>query len=474
MIAPMRPVRRGLRPLALAIGGLSISATLIGCTHRHGPQPGPPSIVLILTDDQRFDTLAAMPNVQRDLSAHGVTFTNGFVSDSLCCPSRASILTGQYSSHTGVWGNQEPFGGFHSFHDQSTIATWLRAKGYHTALFGKYLNGYDDTRYIPPGWEHWAAFDGAASPYNLYYKYTLNENGHLVRYGNTVDDYSTDVLASMATDYIRKTDGPLFVYFAPYGPHTPTSPAAQDADANVTLPFPRRPDYDEADVSDKPTWLRRRPPLTPQQIAYTHSEWTKEIRTDLSIDRAVDGIVKALDDSGRLQKTLIVFMSDNGFMLGEHRWINKVAPYEESIRVPFVVRYDPLIRGARTDPHLVVNIDLASTFAAVGGATAPNAQGMSLLPLLGSSTAPWRDRFLIESKTLVGVPAFCGIRSTGYAYVRYVRSGEQELYDLSADPYELANVASDPRYATVLTRLRRADRRLCQPPPPVTGGSGGE
>ena len=470
----MRPLGLGRLLLALAVGLVSITASLSACTRHHGPQPGPPSIVLILTDDQRFDTLAAMPDVQRDLVARGITFTNGFVSDSLCCPSRASILTGEYSSRTGVWGNQEPFGGFNAFHDQSTVATWLRAKGYHTALFGKYLNGYHDTRYIPPGWEHWAAFDGAASPYNLYYKYTLNENGRLIRYGNSVDDYSTDVLASKATDYIRKTDGPLFVYFAPYGPHTPTSPASRDAEAKVTLPFPRRADYDEADVSDKPTWLRDQPPLTPQQIAYTHTEWTKEVRTDLSVDRAVDGIVKALDDTGRLQRTLIVFMSDNGFMLGEHRWINKVAPYEESIRVPFVVRYDPLIRRPRTDAHLVVNIDLAPTFAAVGGAAAPNAQGMSLLPLLRSSAAPWRDQFLIESKTLVGVPAFCGIRSTGYAYVRYVRTGEQELYDLSADPYELTNVASDPSYAKVLTTLRRAAQRLCRPPPPVGGGSGGE
>jgi N-acetylglucosamine-6-sulfatase len=467
----MPRARSAFRALAIAVTSLSLGVSLSTCTHP--TQPGPPSIVLVLTDDQRFDTLAAMPSVQKDLVDHGVTFTNGFVSDSLCCPSRASILTGQYASQTGVWGNKEPFGGWHAFHDRSTVATRLRAKGYHTALFGKYLNGYHDTTYIPPGWEHWAAFDGSASAYNLYYKYTLNENGRLVRYGNKVDDYSTDVLASMATDYIRSTAGPLFVYFAPYGPHTPTSPDAQDANAPVTLPFPRRPDYDESDVSDKPEWLRRRPPLRPDQVAYTRTEWTKEIRTDLSLDRAVDGIVQALDDSGRLQNTLIVFMSDNGFLLGEHRFINKVAPYEESIRVPFVVRYDPLIGRPRTDPHLVVNIDLAPTFAAVARTTAPGAAGLSMLPLLRSPTARWRDEFLIQSKKLAGVPAFCGIRSYGYTYVMYVATGEQELYDLSSDPYEQSNVASDPRYARVVGRLHADEARLCRPRPPTGGGSGG-
>jgi arylsulfatase A-like enzyme len=278
------------------------------------------------------------------------------------------------------------------------------------------------------------------------------------------------VLAQKASDYIRKTDGPLFVYFAPYGPHTPTEPAPEDTTASVRTPFPRRPNYDEADVSDKPAWLRKHGPLTPQQIAYTHQEWNKEIRADLSIDRAVDQIVTALDDTGRLHRTLILFMSDNGFMLGEHRFINKVAPYDESIRVPFVVRYDPLVKAARTDDHLVVNIDVAPTFAAVAGATAPGASGMDLLPLLRSPAVPWRDQFLIESKTVAGVPAYCGIRSTRYTYVHYLASGEQELYDLRTDPYELTNVAADRRYRDVVSRLRRDAERSCRPPPPLSGG----
>ena len=458
------------RSVIVVLAVVVATSSLAACSHRPPTQPGPPSIVLILTDDQRFDTIAAMPKLQADLVRHGVTFANGFVSDPLCCPSRSTILTGQYSSQTGVWGNTDPYGGFKKFRDRTTVATWLRAKGYHTALFGKYLNGYERTTYIPPGWQQWDAIDGAASPYNLYYKYALNENGHLVHYGNSADDYSTNVLASKATDYIRKTSGPLFVYFAPYGPHTPTEPAPDDTDAPVTLPFPRRPSYDEADVSDKPAWLRSHASLGPTQIAYTHAEWDKEIRTDLSIDRAVDQIVQALDDTGRLHRTLIVFMSDNGFMLGEHRFINKVAPYEESIRVPFVVRYDPLVRTPRTDRHLVVNIDLAPTFAAVAGTDAPAAAGMDLLPLLASPAASWRDRFLIESKNLAGVPAYCGIRSTGYAYIRYVQTGEQELYDLSTDPYELTNVASDPRSTKVMAGLRAEEGRLCRPPPP-TGGS---
>src|SRR5712691_5385625 len=259
---------RRLIPLVAAALVVAAAAVLVPVAlHDHDPTaaPGKPSIIFILTDDQRWDTLGAMRTVSSELIAHGVDFTNMFVANPLCCPSRASILTGEYSHTTGVWQNKGPIGGFHSFHqDHSTVATWLRTAGYHTALFGKYLNGYTGT-YIPPGWEHWAAIAGETSPYDLYYKYTLNVDGTLVNRGNKGTDYSTNVLAGMAQDYIRKTKGPLFVYFAPFGPHTPTTPAPGDAPPKLA-PF-RPPSYDEADVSDKPAWVQHLAPIASDRAA---------------------------------------------------------------------------------------------------------------------------------------------------------------------------------------------------------------
>jgi len=464
--------RRGVLTalIALTLG----ASLLVGCTGGPPPATGKPSIVLILTDDQRFDTLWGMPWVRSDLMDHGVTFTNGFVSDSLCCPSRASILTGEYAGATGVWANRGQFGGFEAFRDRPTIATWLQGAGYHTALFGKYLNRYEDTSYVPPGWDRWAAIDGGASPYNFYYKYNLNLDGRMVRYGNKARDYSTDVLAGLATQYIHQTKGPLFMYFAPYAPHTPTDPAPEDRNKLADLGPNRPPNYDEADVSDKPAWVRNLPPLSAKQKAYLDAEKIKEFKTLLSVDRAVESIVDALQSTGRLQNTMIVFMSDNGFAWGEHRWANKIVPYEESIRVPFVVRYDPLVKAARTDAHLAVNIDLAPTFAAVAGVGAPGAQGMNMLPLLASAGAAWRHDFLVESMNLLGVPSYCAVRSDRYMYISYEATREEELYDLRRDPYELRNSVGDPALASVLAGMRTRLKQLCNPPPPVTSGASDE
>jgi arylsulfatase A-like enzyme len=445
---------------------LVVASALTGC-HGSTVHSSVPSIVFILTDDQRWDTLDAMPTVRSRLAAHGVTFTNGFVSDPLCCPSRASILTGEYAHSTGVWQNKEPYGGFMAFHqDHTTIATWLRRAGYHTALFGKYLNKYAGT-YVPPGWEKWEAIAGAVNPYNLYYRYTLNIDGHLVEHGRNAGDYSTNVLADDAVKYIRKTSGSLFLYFAPYAPHTPATPAPEDANQVLKLPPARPPSFNEADVSDKPQWVRRLRPLTRITDRKIDTLRDRTYATLRSVDRAVGRIVDALEETGRLHNTLIVFMSDNGFLFGEHRFFNKAVPYEEAIRVPLVVRYDRLIRTPRVDPHLVVNIDIAPTFANFAGVAAPGAEGKSFLPLLRDPRVPWRDDFLVEHMNLLHVPSFCAVRSTQFMYVHYATS-EEELYDLTKDPYELQNRVRDPALGDVLSHLRSRERQLCNPPPPVT------
>ena len=420
-----------------------------------------PNIVFILTDDQRWDTLRYMPTVQSELVGRGVTFANGFVTNPLCCPSRASILTGAYSHTTGVYKNGSR--GLREFHDNetSTIATWLDAAGYQTAYVGKYLNGYDGS-YIPPGWDRWV------SPVLLrqkggYFDYVINVDGTLREHGALESDYSTDVYAAEATSFIDETPTtrPLFLVFAPHGPHAPATPAPRHASAFADLAPWRSPSYNEADVADKPDWLRSLPLLTEADAGALDAFRIDQVRTLLAVDEAVAGIVDALTRTGRLRDTFIVFTSDNGFHWGEHRLTGKRAPYEESIRVPFVVRYDAL-SGPRTESPLVKNIDLAPTFAALAGVAAPGAEGQSMLPLVRGDAVAWPARFLVENR---GRPrTYCALRTMRYSFVTYA-TGERELYDLPADPYQLTNVAADPARSSTVAALRKRLARLCNPPP---------
>jgi arylsulfatase A-like enzyme len=421
--------------------------------------------VLILTDDQRWDTLWAMPTVNDELVDHGVTFSNAFATNPLCCPSRATILTGRYSHGTGVYANLGPHGGFNAFADDSTIATWLQARGYRTALVGKYLNQYSST-YIPPGWDDWFAFTGALD----YYDYSLNENGRITSRGDRPADYSTDVIAAEATSFIRTTNGPLFLMFAPFAPHFrkgdtfETTPAPRHVDAFDGIDPWRPPSYGEPDVSDKPRWVRRRPLFTPDTESRGDAYRQSQLESLLAVDDAVGQIVDALRDTSRLGNTMIVFTSDNGLTWGEHRWFGKAVPYEESIRVPLVIRYDPLA-SRRTDGHLAVNVDLAPTFARIAGVRAPVAEGKSLLRHLRSQGGPWRRSFLIEHWGGRRIPTYCGVRSSRYTYVQYQR-GTEELYDLVGDPYQLENRVESPALRRTLVEFRSRARSLCDPPPP--------
>lgn len=420
-----------------------------------------PSIVLILTDDQRWDTMWAMPTVQHELIAHGVRFENAFLVNPLCCPSRTTILTGEYSHSTKVYSDAGPYGGFHAFHDGSTIATWLRAGGYHTALFGKYLNEYTGT-YIPPGWDRWFAYQQPPG----YFNYRVNDQGILRSFGSSPADYSTDVLARQASSFIRSTQGPLFVDFAPFAPHFPGTPPPRYAHAFSTLrPF-RPPSYDEADTPGMPAYVQARPRFRPELVHMIDDLRRDQYRALLGVDDAVREIIDALRATGRLHSTMIVLMSDNGQTWGEHRFpFDKQIPYEESIRTPMVVRYDPVVHRPRPDAHLVLNLDVAQTFAGVAGVSAPGAEGMSLLPLLANPTIPWRTDFLIEHLVANGIPTYCAVRNAGYIYVDY-STGERELYDLRADPYELDNRAYDPAYASIEAAMRARLLQLCNPPPP--------
>ena len=429
-------------------------------THRKGA----PNVLLIVTDDARWDTLWAMPRVKRLLVEHGVTFSHMFVSNSLCCPSRTSILTGDYSHTTGVYRQEPPFGAFQWFNDRSTLATWLHDRGYVTGLFGKYVDAYQSAAhhgYVPPGWDRWMAFIRSK-----YYNYGLTIDGVTHHYGSQPSDYATNVLGDAAVSYLQQVRSPFFVEYAPPAPHYPAIPEAKYADRFADLAPWRPPNYDEADMRDKPAYMRALPLLDANARAAIDTFRLDQLRTLRSVDVQVAHMIATLAHTHRLHNTLIIFTSDNGIAWGEHRWDRKEVPYDESLRVPLVIRADSMHLTPHTDDHLVANIDLAPTVAdAVGFPT--QADGRSLVPLLrGTDATPWRREILLEHvQGTNDVPTFCGFRSTDYLYVRYA-TGEREIYDLRTDPYELNNLEGTALGRAVEPELAARLAQLCSPVPP--------
>jgi arylsulfatase A-like enzyme len=472
-----------VRPFLLAVASALafVAGTSPAATAAHRPAVASPtaegeerpSVLLVLTDDQRWDTLDAMPAVQRLLVDPGVTFRNAYVVNPLCCPSRASILTGRYSHSTNVYRQRPPYGRFDWFDDRSTVATWLHDAGYRTGMFGKYLDGYQTsalTGHVPPGWDRWVAFVRAG-----YLDYGLTIDGRVRRHGEGAEDYSTDVLAAETERFVRETPGPLFVVFAPAAPHAPATPADRHREAFADLEPWRPPSFDEPDVSDKPAWLRGLPRLSPQEVSSIDRLRADQHRSLLAVDDAVERLVAALEDTGRLSDALVLLTSDNGLAWGEHRWSRKEVPYEESIRVPLVVRFDPAVDGPKEEDRIALNIDLAPTVAEVARVAAPGAEGRSLLPLLGGADpgAPWRSDFLVEHLEGTNpIPTYCAVHGEREVYVRYA-TGEEELYDLRDDPFQERNRAGSPGSGPELDRLRARLAELCDPPPPGLALDGG-
>jgi N-acetylglucosamine-6-sulfatase len=431
-------------------------------------QPARPNVIVVLTDDQRWDTLWAMPTVRSELASKGVTFSNSFTVNPLCCPSRASLLTGLYSHSTHVYHNRGARG-LASFDERSSIAIPLRAAGYRTGLVGKYLNDYATSR-VPTGWDRWVAFTGSITRGRPpgFFDYDLAVDGGIEAHGSAPSDYSTDVLAAHARDFIRDSAGRrFFLVFAPFAPHHPATPAPRHERAFPNLPPWRPPSYDEEDVRDKPAWLRGRARIDAAEAARLDTLHRDQLRSLLAVDEAVGSLISTLEDEGRLGNTVIIYTSDNGHFWGEHRLGVKMAAYEESIRVPLIVRYDRLTTTARTENRFVANIDIAPTIAAFARIRKPF-HGQSLRPLLAGAPTTWRKTFLIENLRLNAgnVPTYCAIRGGRWAYVA-LHSAEEELYDLDADPYQLTNRARDPRLRGQLMTMRARVRDLCDPPPPT-------
>jgi N-acetylglucosamine-6-sulfatase len=435
-------------------------------------------VVVVMTDDQTAASLSTMPNVNALLGGEGTNFDQMIDSFPLCCPSRSRFLTGQYAHNHGVLHNSPPFGGFMELDHTNTLPVWLANAGYRTIHIGRYLNGYEYRHGIPPGWTDWYGYPHSYA-FN-YVSWKVNENGVLQSYPDAAHpgEHQTDFTTRRAVEMIDSAspgERPFFMslwYVAPHRgaprdpddppkPGTP-SPAPRHRDAYAGVPMPRHPNFNERKMYDKPQVVADRPRLSPELAAGVEENWRQEIEALMGVDEGVAQIVEALRRNGELDNTLIVFMSDNGFMHGEHRALaEKVLPYEESIRVPIVMR-GPGVPRARFDRRLVANVDVASTILDATDVLPGRVQdGRSLLELLADPGAEWGRDILIENGNGAnGVPTYRGIRNYRFLYVEHRTTGEYELYDLEQDPYEMQSVDGHEAYARVQRDLKSRLREL--------------
>lgn len=478
------------------------------------PQPvlasNKPNIVVIMVDDldvRSLQTLLAqgmMPQLQSKVIGNGssVNFTESFVTRAQCCPARATFFTGQYAHNHNVLTNDPPLGGVGRFRDSSTLATWLKAAGYRTGLVGKYLNGYGTQTsftYVPPGWDDWQGLLDFTS--SRAYFFNVNDNGVVVQHNTNT--YNTDVIAQRAVQFIQESNPsqPFFLYVAPSAPHISINPqynacpapGASPWEFNATVlesldwgytvfpaprhqgrifgnmarfPLPQPPSFNE-DVTDKPTWYRN-DPMTATNIDCLQKNYWRRMESLLGIDELVGSVDLALANKQVRSNTIVIFTSDNGFMMGEHRQLHKGQAFEESIRVPLIFGY-PGTAGPRTFNQIVLNNDLAPTIAALAGATPTHlVDGRSLLPLFApTAPASWRKRFLVSHWSTVETANpldFSALRTGGGGaarklvdYPRAAATIKREFYNLDVDPYELDNLEASPsvqdEIAALMVRL---------------------
>ncbi len=420
-----------------------------------------PNIVFVLTDDLSMDLVRFMPEVQA-LALRGMTFDNYFVTDSLCCPSRSSIFTGNFPHDTGVFTNGGADGGIEAFYAHGNESTSfniaLQQAGYRTAMMGKYLNGYLQSRspvpgtYVPPGWNEW---DVAGWGYPEY-DYPMNINGAVHHFGHGPNDYLTNVITRRGVDFINasaKSHKPFFLELAPFTPHHPFVPAPRDAKKFPGLTAPRPANFDVL-PTDAPRWLAGHPPLSPAKIARIDRAFRLRAQDVQSIDRMIGEVETAVQAHGLTRDTYIVFTSDNGLHTGEYRLMpGKLTAFDTDIHVPLVVA-GPGVPAGVDVPQVAENIDLASTFASIAS-THVSSDGRSLLALLHGKDEPdWRNAALIEHHgPAVGPgnpdaqnpisgnpPSYEAMRTPRFLYVEY-DNGEHEYYALDSDPDELHNLA---------------------------------
>jgi arylsulfatase A-like enzyme len=434
--------------------------------------PDRPNVVFVLTDDLSTNLVQYMPHVQA-LMKRGMSFTNYTVANSLCCPSRASIFTGEYPHNSGVRSNTGPDGGFRAFRNNKdgdrTFAVSLNRVGYRTAFAGKYLNGYNpgihnDYGLVPPGWSSWAGVnEGGYRSYD--YRVALGH--HMVSYGSSPQDYMTTVLDNLGQHYIRnagKSTRPFFLELSTFAPHSPFVAAPQDTGRYNDVRVPHTPAWNKL-PTNAPAWLVNHPALNAETVARCNEAYSKRVAAVQAVDRMLGHLQMALRRTGQLANTVFVFSSDNGFHIGEYGLApGKLTAFDTDVKVPLVVA-GPGIAPGTTNNDLVQNIDLAPTFDELAGAKVPpNVDGRSIVPLLHGEDVPWRSVGLIEhlkegtsptdpdrqSAAAGNLPSYVALRSPTWTYVQYV-DGEREFYERLADPYMLHNIYS-----------RLSERRVAQ------------
>jgi N-acetylglucosamine-6-sulfatase len=482
------PVHRGL--LTAVILSVALTAGSVASLGRDEPvsslvssRAERPNFVFVLVDD--LDATGgpywdAMPKTRALIADRGLRFTRAFAPDPLCCPARATILSGMYPHNTGVW--TEADGGYEQFAagvGDRTIGVRLKDAGYTTAFAGKYVNGYErDFAGVPPGWDEWFGLGGS---FLDGYSYKANHNGRIESYGSGVEDYQTDVLSREGTSFVQSTEAtdtkPFFLFLSPSAPHWPMKPARRHAHNQFADDaLPRRANFDESDVSDKPFWLREGVKrLDRAAIAQETERYRRGMGTLFAVDDMVAKLAAKLKANGEFDHTVFVFTSDNGYNRGAHRLRNKMAPYEESLRVPLAIA-GPGVRRGREN-RLVTHTDFAPTLLDMAGVPVPDdIDGRSMSPLLRDRRGPWRTDFLSEfhgdynvflfvhtladvrraiadgwfislvPKTGTIVPTYRAVRTKDWLYVEWYAGDEHdyELYDMRTDPYQLSNLLATP------------------------------
>ena len=393
------------------------------------PDPRP-NVLVIVTDDQRADTLDVMPATRRLFGDRGTTFTNAFATTPLCCPARASIFTGRYPHNHGVLRNKQS----HDLDTTTTLQYYFRQEtDYRTGLVGKYLNSWT-VEEDPPHFDYWASYSGR------YYGKPFNVNGTVT----ATDDYSTYYMARKAQRFIRTSEAqderPWFLYVATVAPHEPYTIAPQHRGARVP-PWDRNPAIGEADLSDKPEYQPR-----PFEPANPDLLRRKQLRTLLAVDDLVAKIASSLRENGEAATTLAFYTSDNGMLWGEHGHFAKRLPYTASIAIPLLVRWPGYFDGGTSDDSLVGNVDVAPTIMEAAGLIPDERYPVDGIPLGGTP----RGEIYLEQldNWRVGLPDWRSIRSADFQYVEYyAREGERviarEYYDLVEDPWQLRNLLGD-------------------------------
>lgn len=473
-----------------AVASLLLTASLGGCSGGDdeslptdlGARPSPSvtsstgaagtaNVVLITADDMSVDDVAHMPHLQALIADKGVTLEQGIAPTPLCVPARASLLTGQYAHNHGALSIEGRHGGFTAFNDTDTLPVWLQDAGYETLFVGKYLNGYgvDDPTYVPEGWSDFRASIDFST-----YSFTdtkFNANGRVVK----PEGYNTDVIAEMTGDMLDSLpdDRPFYMWANYVAPHTgggqetddPSAVFPDDPEAQLSTTRPadrHRDSFADAELPDVPEMWR-----APDSSRWSNEAKSENFRSAMrevnqqrleslqAVDEAIKATVEKLRALGELDETYVIVTSDNGFMVGHNNRMGKLLPFDNSLRVPMLLRGPGLPRGVTSDLP-VTNPDLAATIASLAGAAPGRTMdGVDVLPWLQDELDGQRvipiEAWPVDSGRSKA-PVYTGVRYGDYTYV-VPRRGDAELYDRAADPGELRNVADDPAYAEVLAQL---------------------